>query len=214
MSIHEYERLLDELSRETSDQAKRSAATSDTHDTRTRELSELEDRLLDQQAELLHTANALRIRIPKLGFGNGTPDGPGRYTDAVSAATREIDNCDIAMSHAMHRARQPNFLPHQRALVRHLAVYGLCVLGATALQLLILASGELTKVAWVFLAAPLAAFAVGYLAIGTADQPRIKPAKQRRRRRGPAPTRDPKLGLIICVVIDLAVAVAWLLRTP
>lgn len=210
MSTAEYERLLSELSRAKNSQDRAKTGT-DQPASRTAELAELEDRLLDQQADLLNAATALRLRPPQLRPDAAVKAETADFAAAIAAATKSADACEAATARALRRAELPNFLPTQRTPIRHLSVYALCVLGATLLQLLILATGELREVAWVFAGAPAAALLTGYVLIGAADRSRIRPVRSRRRR-APAPSRDPKTGLIMCLVVDFAVAAWWLLR--
>ena len=213
MSVSRYEELLESLSREhertqgsSSGQRPRALAS---------ELASLENRLLDQQAEMHTSATSLRLSAPSLHTRNSasndsltTPNAAA----ALQAGHREADNAAAALRNALQRARQPNFLPQQRPVTRHFTVYVLCTLIATVFQVAVLLSGDLLSRAWVFAAAPALALAAGYVACGYADNTRIRPTRKNRSR-APKPTRHPKLGLIVCLTADFVVALLWFLQS-
>lgn len=203
----DYERLLGELT-----QARDAAAG--TVDPAWREQADrvaaLEDRLLVQQAELLKLATTLHFKAPPL---RPKPEdiGTGRDVDsACRSAEREADTADAAAQRALSLARMPSFLPNQRPLLRHTAIYLLCALGSVAVEYLLVASQGFAKASWVFAAAPLIAFAIGYVVIGQVGRPRVLP-ESKRARRALLPTRDPKLGLMLCLVASVVTAAAIVL---
>jgi hypothetical protein len=211
MSSADYERLLAELTHTRTTAISTDRAASQRHTERTTELAGLEDRLLGQQADLLHTAAMLRLRAPRLRPDPDEAPTTGDFTEAIAAANRETDSADAAVARALRRARLPKFLPAQRMITRHLAVYAICAVTVAALENLALAVNPLTEVAWLFAAAPAAGFLAGYLLVGAADRPHLKPTGKRRDR-GRAPSRNPKLGLTLCLVASFATATWWLLR--
>lgn len=213
MSVSRYEELLESLRRE-HDQARQTQSGRQPRELKA-ELASLENRLLDQQTEIHTTATRLRLSAPSVHHRGRADDGSLTTKDAAAALQaghREADNASNALRTALDRARKPNFLPQQRPVTRHFAVYALCTLAATFLQVAILASGDLLSRAWVFAAAPALALGAGYLLCGYADNSRIKPVR-RVPGRTRKPTRHPKLGLIVCLVADFAVAVLWFLQS-
>ncbi|ADD44774.1 hypothetical protein [Stackebrandtia nassauensis] len=207
MSTIDYERLLTELT-------EARAETAGTVDTAWKETADrierLEDRLLVQQAELLKLATTLHFKAPPL---RPTPEDIGTAREPESACRsceREADSADAAAQRALSLARMPSFLPNQRPLVRHLTIYLLCALGAVAVECLAVASQGFVKASWIFAAAPLAAFAVGYVVIGSVGRPRVLP-ESKRARRALLPTRDPKPGLMLCLIASVVTAAAFLL---
>lgn len=213
MNSSRYEQLLDELQKSQQEQL---AQQTDQKPEQLASLDDLEDRLLDQQASLMHSAAELRVPPPHLTVTTekAAEQDPGEthhdVESAIQAAHHEADKAEAASAAAMRRARLPNFLPMQRPVTRHLAVYALSGCVASLWQILMLSTGELGSRAWVFAAAPVAAFLAGYLVVGYGDKSRLRPPKRRRQAARP---RDAKLGLIVCVVINFAVAAWWLLQT-
>ncbi|GAA4903482.1 hypothetical protein LX16_3829 [Stackebrandtia albiflava] len=201
MSSADYDRLLgelaDELTTHGSPQRRRSEMDGD--------LEALDDRLLEQQADLLHTATRLRYSPPRLSAV--PPADP--VTDprrAVAAAYRHIDTADAAMSHALRWATVPGFLPKAGPRLRHLSMYALCAVVAAAVHALFIVRNGLTDAALGFAIAPAVAFAVAYLMIGTFGRPRLRRSKRPERI-----YRHPRDGLVMCVAIDLAAALTWML---
>lgn len=207
MSAMDYERLLGELAEARTDPA----GTVDTAwQENTERVARLEDRLLVQQAELLRLATTLHFKAPPL---RPRPEdiGTGRDVEAACrSAEREADSADAAARRALSHAKLPSFLPNQRPLVRHAAIYLLCALGTVVVEWLLVVSQGIAKASWVFAAAPLIAFAIGYVVIGNVGRPRVLP-EAKRARRALLPTRDPKLGLMLCLIASVVTAAALLL---
>ena len=205
MTAQDYERLLGELTAATE---ARDGDEAERRHERRQELVDLEDRLLDQQAELLTAAGRLGIRSPRLA---AVEQPGGNPTRSLAEATRQAATADAALAAALRRGRQPRFLPRQRPPTRHAVVYLISAVAAAVLQVALLAgSSSVAEVSWVFLAAPAVAWCAGYLAAGAADRPHIRPDRQRGRKRERTPTRDPRTGLIICLVVDAVISIWWL----
>ncbi|HZE40851.1 MAG TPA: hypothetical protein VE172_18790 [Stackebrandtia sp.] len=203
MSAHDYEKLLARLT------ARREEPDAAADETTTR-LRELDDRLLTQQADLLHAATTLHLRAPKLQADAEVGGVAGREA-ALRKAGQEADRSDAALARAMQFAQRPAFLPRQRRTVRHLAMYLLCAAGAALVESVAVASRGMAAASWLFLVAPLVALGVGYVLIGQFGRPRLLP-QDRRARRALLPTRDPKAGLMVCAVVTLATAAWWLVN--
>lgn len=200
MSTARYEQLLNELAAELAQHGSpRSQRTAFD-----KELDELDDRLLDLQADLLHACPTLGVSTPKLSAVT-PPSPPGETRQAINRAHHYVDSAGAALTQAMRWATMPRFLPKARPRTRHLAIYALCALVAVAVHALVILRDGVFAAAIGFAVAPVSAFIVGYLLIGRLGRPRIAGAGKRAKL-----NRYPKFGFILCVVIDLLAAVAWL----
>lgn len=213
---HDYEQLLGELSVQCRSQAEAKQAAAAERQEDADKLAELEDRLLAQQADLLNTARKLRLGAPRLlPRPSESADLPADFATCLRQADRLVAAAESAAQRAWNRATVPAFLPYQRPRVRNLAVYGIAGLAGAAVQLLALTAQGLRDGAWIVALAPLAAFVAGYVAVGQARQPRLKPERLRKTlRRTPRVklSRDVKPGLAVCMAFGLATVAWWLLR--
>lgn len=167
-------------------------------------LNELDDRLVGLQADLLHARPTLGVSQPKLSAAPPqTP--PVHARQAIDRAHRHIDTAGAALDQALRWATMPRFLPQARPKTRHLAVYLICAIVAVIVHAVVILQAGVGAAALGFAIAPAAAFLAGYVIIGHAGRPRIRGGRKR-----PRLNRYPKPGLIICVVVDLLAAVAWL----
>ncbi|CAM3269510.1 hypothetical protein [Stackebrandtia soli] len=203
MGIADYERLLARL-----DEAISGPDATSRQDEHAIAVAEMEARLLQQQADLMHAASRLKLPAPRLGADATDESEPADPADELRAAGVAADDADNALVRADHRARRPALLPDSRPRVRNGAVYALCAVAAALPQGIVLTRmGMPTATAPVFVLIPVLAFLSGLILVGPAGTARLRPSRSGRR----LPLRrDAKLGAVICGVIGLACGAAWL----
>ncbi|MGH3648741.1 MAG: hypothetical protein ACRDTM_16395 [Micromonosporaceae bacterium] len=174
-------------------------------------LSQLVDRLTEQQTALTESAALLRVRMPLI---DPAPSTAITAQDALSQAHAAAELSDQQREQAVARAHAPRFMPGASTVVRNAAVYAICAAAAlllsTIMQAAIGDTDPTTVMLWSLLGLPMVAFFVGYLLIGIVCTPRIPPKPPEKDQYGlplppekrlvPPLRRSPRLGFAICLL--------------
>jgi hypothetical protein len=184
-------RRLDEARRTADEAAARTATVTETLGQRTRRLSEQaasRRAAVDELARTARTAPPQRIAAPApLGDPNAE----------LAAAEQDLHSAATELEDAEYLAHRAPWLPRWRADERNGLIYGVFALACVVVQLFVLRivrADDMTGavvLGAILIAAPLAAFCLGWLTIGVASRPRIGDEHARLE-------RNFRLGLVLC----------------
>ncbi|MQM27425.1 hypothetical protein [Glycomyces albidus] len=184
-------RRLDEARRTADEAAARTATAAETLGQRTRRLA---DEAAAHRAAVDELARAARTAPPP----RTAPPAPlGDPNAELAAAESDLHTAATELEEARFLAHRAPWLPRWRADERNGLVYGAFALACLIVQLVVLRTvraDDLTGavlLAAILIAAPLAAFCLGWLTIGVAARPRIGDEHAKLE-------RNFRLGLVLC----------------
>jgi hypothetical protein len=184
-------RRLDEARRGADEAAARTATATESLGQRAARLA---DQAAAQRAAVDELAGAARTAPPQRTAG---PPPLGDPVAEIDAAEADLRGAAAQLEEARFLAHRPPWLPRWRSDERNGLVYGLFAAACVVVQLLVLRTfraDDLTAAVLlgaVLVAAPLAAFGLGWLTIGVAARPRIGDESARLE-------RNFRLGLVLC----------------
>ncbi|WP_030144271.1 hypothetical protein [Glycomyces sp. NRRL B-16210] len=184
-------RRLDETRRGADEAAARTATATESLGQRAARLGE---QAAAQREAIDALARAARVAPPQRG---AEPPMSGDPATELGAAEADLEASRAALEEARYLAHRPPWLPRWRSDERNGLIYGLFALACVAVQLVVLRlprSDDLTAailLGAILIAAPLAAFGLGWLTIGVAARPKIGDEEKRLE-------RNFRLGLVIC----------------
>jgi multidrug efflux pump subunit AcrA (membrane-fusion protein) len=184
-------RRLDEARRTADEAAARTANVAETLGQRTQRLAE---QAASQRAAVDELARTARTAPPQR---SAAPAPLGDPNAELAAAEQDLQAAATELEDAEYLAHRAPWLPRWRADERNGLVYGVFALACVVVQLLVLrivrADGPLGVfgLAAILIAAPLAAFCLGWLTIGVASRPRIGDEHAKLE-------RNFRLGLVLC----------------
>lgn len=184
-------RRLDEARRSADEAAARTATATESLGQRTARLTE---QAASQREAVDALARAARVAPPRRG---PEPHPIGDPAAELAAAEADLEASASAFQEARFLAHRAPILPRWRADERNGLIYGLFALLCVIAQLTVLRMPRgddlpaTILLAAILLAAPLAAFGLGWLTIGVAARPKIGDDDRRLE-------RNYRLGLVIC----------------
>ncbi|RRR99440.1 hypothetical protein [Glycomyces terrestris] len=184
-------RRLDEARRTADEAAARTATAAETLGQRTQRIAE---QAAAQRTAVDDLARQARTAPPQ----RAAPPAPlGDPHAELAAAEHDLGTAAAELEDARYLAHRAPWLPRWRADERNGLVYGVFALACVFVQLAVLrfvrADGPLgiAGLAAILIAAPLAAFCLGWLTIGVASRPRIGDEHAKLE-------RNFRLGLVLC----------------
>ncbi|MFD0557679.1 hypothetical protein FB566_2965 [Stackebrandtia endophytica] len=163
-------------------------------------MDRLGQRLIEQRDGLNELAHA--TGLPTVPAHPRPSQPPADPMAEVAVASGEVDTAAVDLDQAWFLAHRPALLPRWRADERNGLIYGIAALISLIIQVLVLvnpAGTGFTDRLWgylICLVLPLAAFGVGWLAIGTVSRPRLGGEEANPLVKLP---RNPRLGMTICL---------------
>ncbi|GAA1660668.1 hypothetical protein GCM10009830_02180 [Glycomyces endophyticus] len=184
-------RRLDDARRTADEAAARTATATETLAQRTTRIAE---QAAAQRAAVDELARTARTAPPQ----RTAPPAPlGDPHAELTAAEHELQTAATRLDDARYLAHRPPWLPRWRADERNGLIYGVFALACVLVQLVVLRTvraddmtGAIVLGA-ILVAAPLAAFCLGWLTIGVATRPRIGDEHAKLE-------RNFRLGLVLC----------------
>ena len=158
------------------------------------------------ETDITDTAALLRAGVPDLRAPVDQAETAPTDLDAELAAARTaLRRAETHRLAAVRAGQLPPLLPRAQALLRNLIVYGLSMVAAVVVQLIMarmVATGQLSDnlSTWVVVMPPLLFLVVGYVCTGIVGTPRIPMTD---RRGEPIPFnvyRSPRLGATLAVL--------------
>jgi len=205
----DYDQLLYQLERLRAGDAQTSSSAREQFAATAAAVRAVEDRAQPCETEITDTAALLRAGVPDLRAPVDQAETPPTDIDAelaaASAALRSAENHRLA---AIRAGQLPPLLPRAHALLRNLIVYGLSMVVAVVVQVIMhrmVAAGQVSDnlSTWVVVMPPVLFLVVGYVCTGIVGTPRIPMTD---RRGEPIPFnvyRSPRLGATLAVLTSL-----------
>jgi hypothetical protein len=184
-------RRLDEARRSADEAAARTATATESLGQRAARLAE---QAAAQRAAVDELAGAARTAPPQRAAAPAPLGDPVAELDAAEA---DLRGAGAALEEARFLAHRPPWLPRWRSDERNGLIYGVFAAVCVVAQLLVLRTvraddmGAAIMLGAILVAAPFAAFCLGWLTIGVAARPRIGDESSRLE-------RNFRLGLVLC----------------